>query len=132
MTMTMTWDLRLATDVPLRLKINNAVGESTLDLARLALSSLDVDMGVGKTTVILSPSGRYQATLNLGVGELVVRIPKDMAYRVQVRSGLGSSLVFGERRLGNVNLTSPGYETAESRVDLSVKCGVGSIVVQQD
>jgi hypothetical protein len=125
------WDLRLSPEVPLRLSINTGVGESTLDMARLKLTELDLHAGVGKVTLTLPGRGQVQANINGGIGEVIVRIPAGMAARVHATAGLGDSQVMGNyQRQGGV-FVSPGYDTAENRVDLEVKGGIGKITVQQ-
>ncbi len=125
------WDLRLSPEVPLRLNINTGVGESTLDMERLNLTELDLHAGIGKVTLTLPAHGQMQTTINGGIGEVVVRIPAAMAARVHATAGLGNSQVAGNyQRQGDVYV-SPGYDTAENRVDLEVKGGIGKITVQQ-
>ncbi len=126
-----TWDLQLTGELPLRLKTSNGMGESDLDLARLNLASLDVSTGMGKTTVTLPGRGQFQAKVSAGMGEVIVNIPAGMAARIHARTGLGVSRVFGQQGFGNVSMTTPGYETAESRVELEVSCGMGSVVIQK-
>jgi hypothetical protein len=125
------WDLHLSPEVPLRLSINTGIGESTLDLQRLKLTELDVHAGIGKVTLTLPGRGQMQASINGGIGEVNVRIPAGMAARVHATAGLGDSQVSGSfQRQGGV-FVSPGYDTAENRVDMEVKGGIGKITVQQ-
>ncbi len=125
------WDLRLSPDVPLRLNISTGVGESTLDMERLKLTELDVHAGVGRVTLTLPARGQMQATINGGIGDVVVRIPAGVAARVHTTAGLGNSQVTGNYQRQNGAYVSPGYDTAENRVDLQVKGGIGKITVQQ-
>jgi len=125
------WDLRLNSEVPLRLSINTGIGESTLDMERLKLTELDVHAGIGKVTLTLPGRGQMQASITGGIGEVVVRIPAGMAARVHATAGLGDSQVLGDyQRQGGV-FVSPGYDTAQNRVDLEVKGGIGKITIQQ-
>jgi hypothetical protein len=125
------WDLRLSPEVPLRLSINTGVGESTLDMERLKLTELDLHAGVGKVTLTLPGRGQMQASINGGIGEVIAKIPAGMAARVHATAGLGDSQVLGNyQRQGGV-FVSPGYDTAENRVDLEVKGGIGKITIQQ-
>ena len=125
------WDLRLSPELPLRLSINTGIGESTLDMQRLKLTDLDVHAGIGKVTLTLPSRGRMQASINGGIGEVLVRIPEGVAARVHATAGLGDSQVLGNYQRQGGEFVSPGYDTAENRVDLEVKGGIGKIVVQQ-
>jgi hypothetical protein len=124
------WDLRLNPNVPLALDIDTGVGRSELDLADLQITNLSIDTGVGETLVTLPRTGRYEASLSAGVGATTVRVPGGMAARVQVSSGLGAVTVRGGlERDGEIYL-SPGYASAEHRVDLRVSGGVGAITIE--
>jgi hypothetical protein len=125
------WDLRLSPDVLLHLNINTGVGESTLDMERLKLTELDLHAGVGKVTLTLPGRGQMQASINGGIGEVAVRIPAGVAARVHATAGVGNSQVVGTYQRQNGVYVSPGYDTAENRVDLEVKGGIGKITVQQ-
>jgi hypothetical protein len=125
------WDLRLSPEVPLRLNVNTGVGESTLDMERLKLTELDLHAGIGKVTLTLPAHGQVQASVNGGIGEVVVRIPAGVAAHVHATAGLGNSQVMGNYQRQDGVYVSPGYDTAENRVDLEVKGGIGKITVQQ-
>jgi hypothetical protein len=124
------WNLQLNADTPMSLAVNTGVGESELDLRALNLNELRIRTGVGKTTVTLPGHGRLPVTIEGGVGELIVLIPEGVAARIEVSTGLGSSQVLGDyEREGNV-YTSSGYATAEDRLDLQLKSGIGQVTVR--
>lgn len=128
---TKVWDLDLTTDLPIRLTVSAGVGESTIDLARLNLSGLDLDVGVGRMVVILPRQGSFEGRINSGIGELVIRVPEGTAVRLQTNNGLGWSdpaLDFEQR--DNV-ISSPGYERSENQINLTVENGIGRIAVER-
>ena len=126
-----TWDLDLNRDVPMRLDIDAGVGDASIDLERMNLTGLRLNMGVGRMTVILPMRGDFEAMVDGGVGELVVKVPEGMALRVSATAGLGTASVPpGYAHDGDV-YTSPGFEKADNRVDLMVKAGIGRVVVQE-
>jgi len=125
------WDLGLNGEVPLELEVSMGVGESDLDLEELQVSDLTVSMGVGQTTVVLPAVGRFQAKIDGAIGQTVVVIPRGMEARVQVDTGLaGSRLPAGYRQQDDV-YTSPGYASAEDRVDLEVSQAIGNVSIRQ-
>ena len=125
------WDLQINRDVPIELKVSAGVGDVSLDLKRADLSGLDLNLGVGRAVVILPERGHYEANVEGGVGELIVKVPEGIGIRVDSSMGLGNvSLPSSYQRQGDVH-TSPGYDRAESRVDLVVQAGVGRVVVQE-
>jgi hypothetical protein len=126
-----TWNLQLARDLPLFLKVNSGVGKATIDLTGMQLTGLDVDTGVGQTIITLPATGRFSASVNGGVGEVVVRVPAGMAVRVQIDAGLGDTQVpSGYTRQGDWYV-SPGYDTAANRIDLDINGGIGRVAVEE-
>lgn len=123
------WDLGLNPQVPLELRINLGAGQSDIDLTGLRVRYLKVSMGVGQTTVVLPDEGRFEARIEGAVGQTVVVIPEGLAARVRVDTGLaGSQLPDGYQRRDGV-YTSPGYESAENRVDLEVNQAIGHVKI---
>ena len=124
------WNIGLNSDVSLKLEISLGVGESDVDLTGLMVDDLQVSMGVGQTTVILPAEGRFQAQVEGAIGETVVVIPAGLAARIQIDTALaGSQLPDGYQRQDDV-YTSPGYESAENRVDLEVSQAIGNITIR--
>lgn len=124
------WDLKLSREVPMRLRLSTGVGKATLDLSQLRLMELDVNTGVGETRLTLPAQGRLDATVNGGIGETVIVIPQGMAVRIRARAGIGNRLIpAGYQREGDYYY-SPGYSTAENRIDLHVNTGIGRVVIQ--
>lgn len=124
------WDLGLNPDVPLQLEVSLSVGKSDVDLTSLTVSDLEVSMGVGQTTVILPDKGRFRAKIEGAIGQTIVAIPEGMAARIHVDTGLaGSQLPDEYQRHGDV-YTSPGYESADNRVDLKVSQAIGNIAIR--
>ena len=124
-----SWDLGLNRDVPIDLRIDTGAGETTLDLAQLNLSALDVNCGVGQTTIILPRRGQLAAEIDTGIGEVRITIPAGMAARVNVDTGIGGVTVDGDlQRSGDVYSTTD-YGSAIERVELEVDGGIGSIIL---
>jgi hypothetical protein len=123
------WDLGFHPDVPLELEIDLGAGQSNVDLTGLTVSDLEVSTGVGQTTIILPDEGDFQAEISGAIGEIVVLIPTDLAIRVRTSTGLVGSKLSGEfQRHGDV-YTSPGYESAQNRVDLDVSLAIGGVKI---
>ena len=126
-----TWDLHLSRDVPIELDIDAGVGDATINLERMDLTELKLNVGVGRMTVVLPMRGDFSARVDGGVGELVVEVPDGMALRVHASAGIGKpSVPPGYRRDGDVYY-SPGYESADNRVDLTLEQGIGRIVIRE-
>lgn len=126
-----SWELGLAPQTPLKLKVNLGAGELALDLTGLKVTELDASMGVGKATVTLPAEGRFQAKISGAIGETIVVIPEGLEARVRINTAIGSrQLPEDYRRQDNI-YTSPGYERADNRVDLEVGLAIGSVTVRR-
>ena len=93
-------------------------------------SGVDLRTGVGKTDLTLPAKGHASVTLSGGVGETVIYIPRGVAARIRTKTGIGSVQVHGDYTRINDEYISPDFNTAENRVDLEVKGGIGSIRIQ--
>ncbi|MEX0789109.1 MAG: DUF5668 domain-containing protein [Anaerolineales bacterium] len=123
------WDLRLSRDLPVRLSVSAGVGETILDLADLQATEVKFSAGVGRSAVTLPATGQYSATIDGGVGEVTIQLPQGLAARITVSTGIGGVEVVGDfQRDGDVYL-SPGFETAQNRVELDISGGIGRIVI---
>lgn len=124
------WDLQLNPDTPLALTLNAGVGEVHLDLSKLTVTDLELYTGVGATTVELPDTGQIKADIEAGVGEITIHIPKGVAARIEAKAGIGNVNVSSDfERDGDVYVSSD-YDTAQNRVDLSVKGGVGQVNIE--
>ena len=125
------WDLKLNNSVPLSLRINGGVGTADVDLSQLKVTNIDANLGVGKTTITMPSTGHAQGRISAGVGEVEVVIPSGVGVRVQADSGLGGLNVPSSYQKQDKVYVSPDYATAQNRLDLTVKGGVGKVSVQQ-
>jgi hypothetical protein len=128
---TSRWDLKLNPGIPIALRINGGVGRATLDLSALNLTSLNIDAGVGNVIVTTPKSSVTTMSVNGGVGNVSITIPQGVAARIRVNSGIGNARVDSARfpQVGNV-YQSVNYATAESRIDINIDGGIGSISIQ--
>jgi hypothetical protein len=127
----LTWDLLLASHLPLDLHISTGVGKADIDLSRLMVTELKISTGVGKATIRLPAKGRLEADIDIGVGETTIYIPREMAARIKVKTGVGGTSVTGDFRVDGSTYTSPHYATATERAEISVSGGVGKVSIIQ-
>lgn len=125
------WDLDLAAGTPMRLSIEAGIGESVLDLARLNVTELDLKTGIGATTLTLPQAGQVQARVEGGVGNIIIRIPTGVALRFTTDTGIGTVEVRGTYQRQGDHYTSPDFDTATNRVELTVSSGVGAVTIEQ-
>ncbi len=107
------WDIGITPLIPIDLKILGGVGETELDLSKLLLEAVVVDVGVGDLTLSLPGSDDlYEVRIDGGVGET----------NVEIERGANLTLTI-DGAVGDVTVDVPS--NAEVRVDASI--GVGNI-----
>jgi hypothetical protein len=125
------WRIGLAPDLPISLRLEGGASRSTLDLAGTQVTSLTVKTGASNTRIVLPRAvARCDVRIEAGAAQVTVDIPSGVAARIKSQMGLGSSTV-DERRFprSGDTWTSPDYETAEHRAEISISGGVGSVRV---
>ena len=122
------WDLALNGDVPLDITASLGAGEANLELGRMNLGSVDVNIGAGEVTVDLrgEPKRGYSVQIRGGVGETTVYLPKDVAISATATKGIGDINVDGLERRDGV-WVNPDRVSAPVTVRLDVKGGIGEI-----
>ncbi len=149
------WDIGLSPAVPLALVIDGGVGETTLALADLQLTALDMNIGVGDLSVTL-PAGEYPVTLdggvgkvvvtisegaavtldsNGGIGEVIIDVPDGAAVRVEANGGLGDIEAPGGFTQVSKNddrevWETPGFSDADEQILITFDGGIGGLEIR--
>lgn len=126
------WQFALSREVPISLKLDGGAGTVDLDMLDLRVTDLTIDGGVGTVTLTMpARAGHTRARVEGGVGTVLIRIPEGVAAQIEVEGGLGSINVNRNRftQVGDHAYRSPGYDTAENKLDLFVEGGVGTVTV---
>ena len=124
------WELGLSPAPLMHLETSMGMGEASLDLTGLTLGDLQTEMGVGFTKVTLPSQGHFQASVDGAVGLTTIVIPGDLEARIHADSGIAvRDMPDGYQQDGDV-YTSPGYDAAENRVDLTVSQAIGLLEIQ--
>jgi hypothetical protein len=131
-----SWDLRFNDSVPLDLRVNCGAGESKLEVGRLNLRSLDVNMGVGRIEADLRgrPRRDYDVKIDGGIGEAVVYLPNTAAIVADAKGGIGGIDVQGLHKSGDrwVNDLYENGRNGAPTIHVAVHGGIGSIRLRAD
>ncbi|WP_321474304.1 toast rack family protein [uncultured Paludibaculum sp.] len=122
------WDLKLANDIPLDLRIHCGAGENKLDLHELTLRNVEVQLGAGSVDMDLrgKPLKDYEVRIEGGVGEATVHLPTDVGVVAEAHGGIGSINVRGLKKDGD-RWVSESNGSPRATIRLSVKGGIGEI-----
>ncbi|MCC6805048.1 MAG: hypothetical protein IT319_19360 [Anaerolineae bacterium] len=123
------WNIGLTPNIPLDLRLNGGVGESSVDLGALQLTSLDYNNGVGDTRITLPAPGSYSVRLNGGVGNTWSNFASGATVTVNITGGVGNITLDvpdnapvrlnAQGGLGNINVPSSFNQISGDRNGVS-------------
>ena len=122
------WNIRLANNVPMELKVDMGAGQSDLKVGDLSLTRLDISMGAGQFTADLTGNWKkdLDAEIHGGVGHAIILLPDDVGVRVHATGGIGSISSGGLKRDGD-EYVNEMYGKSPVTLRLDVSGGVGNI-----
>ncbi|MEN4013016.1 MAG: DUF5668 domain-containing protein [Bellilinea sp.] len=128
------WDVRLANGLPLDLTFHTGAGEGKINLRDVNAQKVLLETGASSTEIILPANTPYtRVDVHAGAASVVLRVPAGVAGRIVLDSGLVGTKIDPQRfpRIGS-QYETPGYASAEKRVEIKVEAGAGSIEVISD
>jgi hypothetical protein len=128
----MDWDILLNPDVTMSLTVESGASRIELDLEEMQLEALSLQTGASSARVILpSQAGSSRVKIDSGMAAVSVWTPEGVAAQIHAEGGLAAISVDEGRfsRQGRI-YRSEDYDTAENRVELIIKTGMGSIDVR--
>lgn len=123
------WTVQLNTEPGYDLDIKLAVGDSTLDLTGLKISSLTVETAVGKTVLTLPENGSFTGKIKAAIGLTEIWVPKGAPVRILFERALTSTTQPPDYSVSGRTVSSPTY-TGASGIDLTVSAAIGAINVR--
>ena len=126
------WNIKFTPRIPLEMEIDSGAGKVKIDLSELKVTKLTLKTGVGETSITLpATAGMTDASIITGVGSTTVHIPNGVGARIQISQGIGSVRVDSTRFTRSEDAyVSTNYHTADNKLELEIKGGVGSITIK--
>lgn len=127
------WKLKLDDETPIDLEVDMGAGKGDLNLSKLDLTRLQLNIGAGQVNVDLTGErGKdLDASIHGGVGEAIVRLPKNIGVVANVHGGLGSIDVHGLKEEDG-RYVNAVYGKAPNTIHLTVEGGIGHIRLDQE
>jgi hypothetical protein len=122
------WNVTLNGELPLDIIANIGAGEANLELGKMNLSRVELNIGAGEVKMDLrgDPKRDYIVQIRGGVGETVVYLPKDAGISATATKGIGDISTEGLEQRDGV-WVNPDRVGAPVTVRLDVKGGIGQI-----
>jgi hypothetical protein len=151
------WSVTLPRAVPAAIDLVVNAGSAELDLAGMTVPSINVSVNAGEaradlssavgtelfeasvnagsmTALLPAPAGTLRGSISVNAGSADICVPDGVALRIQDGDQPLGSTNFddrGLRRSGNT-WSTPGYDTATSRIMLDVSVNLGSITLDPE
>jgi len=130
-----SWKIGLHPRVRLNLTLDASSGSGDYDLRNLQIERLDIDGGSGPLTITLPEQGQVQGIIDGGSGPIRLTLPEQMEAKIILDDGSGSftpSSRFSQPESDDDTTiwTTPGFQSADQYIELSIDQGSGSIQIQ--
>ena len=109
------------------LSMTTNAGDTRIDLGSATLGSLSYTLNAGNTRIAL-PVSSMSGSATVNAGNLGLCVPSSVGLRIKLSSFLASDN-FAEHGLvqSGSTWTTPGYDTATNKIDLSMTANAGTI-----
>lgn len=125
------WDFKLNSDTPIDLQTSVAVGELNLDLSEVEIQQLKLENAVGATSVILPCTHDGSVQVELAVGEVMIYVPKGCDVNINLDTGLvRTDLPSGYLRV-NDNIRNQDAEVDSPTLDIQIEVAVGEVRIRE-
>jgi hypothetical protein len=113
------WEIRVASDIPTRLRFDAGAGTFDVDLSALTIVDARLQVGAARARIVLPrPHGAVGISVTGGASAFTIEVPAGVEYRFESSGGLTS--VDGRTE-------SPGYGAATDRVLVRFTGGASSV-----
>ncbi len=119
-------------------KSGKTFGDIDVSPAEFGSRGLEYSVSFGAIRIFLVDTKLNPGENNLRAssefGEVNITVPDKIPCRINCSTGLGDSEIFGKEKGGissRREYTDPGYETAETKLNIYAKAGLGSIKIKR-
>ena len=126
------WEINLTRDIPLVISIESAASNVVLDLSRLQVTELRLDVDAGNCQVTMpSSAGTSDIEIDSDAANIEITIPEGVAARIHVDTNLSICEVDTSRFPGHGDYyVSPDFDSAENRIEMAIECDIGRVEVR--
>jgi hypothetical protein len=119
-----TWDLKIASDVPMKLETSLVFGAQTVNLAGTQVEDLKVETVFGRTDVWLPAKTSPGVKASVVFGELVLRVPRGTPVVIRAsRAFTGLALPAGFTRDGDMIYSPEAQRGSPATVQVDLPFG---------
>lgn len=82
------WTLNINENVPLKISIDQGIGEQTLNLTGLNLTEFHINLGIGSVKITLPTEERFDSSVECAIGEVIIKVPENLLVKIKLDSGI--------------------------------------------
>jgi len=126
------WEVRFTRNIPLAIDAKAAAGDMELDLEKLEVTELRLDVDAGNCKVTMpSSAGTSNIEVEVDAANIEIIVPDEVAAKIQIDTTLGVSDVDRSRfPQQDAYYVSDNFDTAQNRIYLVISCDVGRVQVR--
>ncbi len=126
------WNLHLNPTVLSDITAGSGGGNVKLNLANMTLTRLSAETGGGNMEVVLPDTiTTLSVVAKSGAGNVVVSVPGGVAARITASTGIGQVIIPPQySKIDGKTYQSPEYDTAASKVELTLSSGAGNVEIK--
>ena len=125
------WNLGVNSRIPVKIAIDQVVGEQDLDLTGLMIDDFGINLILGKSRIQLPSDQTLQGSIKVNFGEVVVNVPVGVGVRVEGKPVIGGVIVPETYEQINGDFESNNYNRAEYKVVLIINQLIGQVTIHQ-
>ncbi|MGB9867701.1 MAG: LiaF transmembrane domain-containing protein [Bacillota bacterium] len=122
-------DLNLCEQMPVAIGIDAGACDAELDLSRLKVTDLAVDIGASRLSISFGNTGvSTRARIKAGASRVDLIAPESVGVRIKTASAVGNE-DFSDQGLFPTDgyWVSPGWDRANTTVDIEIQAGISSV-----
>lgn len=119
-------------------KSGRAFGDIDVSPREIGPGGLNYSLGFGDIRVFLGNTklnpGENGLRISVGLGDIRIMVPQNTSCRINSSCGIGDTEVFGKKSGGlspRKDYADPDYESAQTKLSILVRAGVGSIKIKR-
>lgn len=122
-----------AVDLPTDFDFTIGAGSGDVELSKVKVNDMSVDVGVGSMKLTLSEDSiPADFKVKIGAGHVTVTLPESVGYKLNYDVGVGTIVADGEKiaSLGDDDVyKSKNYDKSATKVTIDVEVGVGELKI---
>lgn len=123
--------INITNRIPVTLNVDSGASDLNLDLSKLILSRVNLNIGASSLSMSLGDNitDGAEIVIKSGASSLGISVPQSIGVRANLEGGLSSKDLNGFKDLGNGTYESDNYGSSTKKITVNIDAGVSSIKI---